>query len=58
MADNYDATLKVYYAVKTTGDTLFQPTIRSSDSPNYTTAKAEAKTQCIALSPNAEERVA
>ena len=58
MADNYDAELKVYYAVKTAGDAKFHSTIRTSDSPDYTAKKAEANTQCTAVSPNANERVA
>ena len=56
---NYSSALKqVKYAVKTTGDAMFNPTIRSSDSPDYTTAKTEANTQCVAMSPLATERVA
>ena len=59
MADNYSSALKqVKYAVKTTGDAMFNPTIGSSDSPDYTAKKAEANTQCVALSPLATERVA
>ena len=58
MPGSYDATHTVYYAVKTTGDAMFNPTIRSSDSPDYTAKKVEANTQCVAMSPNATERVA
>ena len=47
----------VTYAVTTTGDAMFQSTIASSDSPDYTTAKAEANTQCVKLSPKAQEVV-
>ena len=55
----YSSALKqVKYAVKTTGDAMFHPKIRSSDSPNYTTAKTEANTQCVVMSPLATERVA
>ena len=56
---NYSSALKqVKYAVKTTGDAMFNPTIGSSDSPDYTAKKAEANTQCVAMSPLATERVA
>ena len=48
----------ITYNVTTTGDSLFHSTIASSDSPNYTADKAEANTQCLALSPLAAERVA
>ena len=55
----YSSTLKeVKYAVKTTGDAMFHPKIRSSDSPDYTAAKTEANTQCVVMSPLASERVA
>ena len=55
----YSSALKeVKYAVKATGDAMFNPTIGSSDSPNYTTAKAEANTQCVVMSPLATERAA
>jgi len=55
---NYTSALKqVKYAVKTTGDAMFNPTIRSSDSPDYTAKKSEANTQCVAMSPLASERV-
>ena len=56
---NYSSALKqVKYAVKTTGDAMFNPTIGSSDSPDYTAANTEANTQCVAVSPAATERVA
>jgi len=55
----YSSALKeVKYTVKATGDAMFNSTIGSSDSPDYTVAKAEANTQCVALSPLATERVA
>lgn len=47
----------ITYAVNTTGDALFQPTISSSDSPDYTSDKAEANTQAVVLSPLAVESV-
>ena len=57
--DNYSSAVSaVTYAVNTTGDAMFNSTIRSSDSPNYTTAKTEANTQCVAVSPAATQRVA
>ena len=37
-------------------DSLFHSTIASSDS-DYTADKAEVNTQCVAVSPLAEERV-
>ena len=49
---------QVRYAVKTTGDSMFHPSIRTDDSPDYTAKKAEANTQCVAVSPLATERVA
>ena len=60
-ANPYDASdssvTAVTYSVSTTGDALFQPTISSSDSPDYTTAKAEANTQCLVMNPLAQEIV-
>ena len=50
--------LTVEYMVNTSGDALFNPTIASSDSPNYTADKVEANTQCLKLSPDAVEVVA
>ena len=47
----------VDYAVPATGDTWFQPTIASSDSPDYTAAKTEAVTQCGVMSPLGQESV-
>ena len=47
----------ITYNVTTTGDSLFHSTIASSDSPDYTADKAEVSTQCVAVSPLAEERV-
>ena len=55
----YDTVVKeVKYAVNTTGDAMFNSTIGSTDSPDYTADKAEANTQCVAVSPLATERVA
>lgn len=50
----------IQYAVNATGDTLFQPTIGLSDSPDYSTApdKANAVAQCTIMSPLSEEVVA
>ena len=48
----------VLYAVNTTGDTWFQPTIASSDSPDYTADKTEALTQCQMNSPQGQQVVA
>ena len=47
----------VTYAVSTSGDAMFQPTIASSDSPDYSTASVEANAQCVKLSPLAQESV-
>ncbi len=47
----------ISYVVNTTGDALFNSTIASSDSPDYTEAAAEANAQCVAVSPLAVERV-
>ena len=52
------AVKQVRYAVKTTGDAMFHSTIGSTDTPNYTTDKAEANTQCVVVSPLATEIVA
>ena len=54
-SDRTPAFKRVLYAVKTTGDTWFQPTIASTDSPDYTADKAEALAQCTLLSPEGEE---
>jgi len=48
----------IEYSVAATGDTWFQPTISTSDSPDYTAAKAEAATQCAVMSPLGVEKVA
>ena len=50
----------VEYVVATTGDTWYQPTINTSDSPDYSTApdKTAAVTQCALNSPEGEELVA
>ena len=48
----------IEYSVNTTGDTWFQPTVASSDSPDYTATKAEAATQCAVMSPLGTEVVA
>ena len=47
----------VTYAVKTTGDAMFQPTIGTSDSPDYTADKTAANAQAVIMSPLAEEVV-
>ena len=48
---------EVLYAVNKTGDTWYQPSIASSDSPDYTAAEAEALTQCQLNSPEGKEVV-
>ena len=63
MAYNPGATTPVLksitYTVKTTGDVIFNSTVGTSDSPDYSDAtdKAAAVAQCAALSPLSEERV-
>lgn len=53
----YNSVLKeVRYTVNTTGDAMFNATITSTDSPDYTADKAEVNTQCVAVSPFASER--
>ncbi len=42
---------KIYYTVKTTGDTWFKPTLGSSDSPDYTASKTQALAQCLRMMP-------
>ena len=54
-SDRTAAFQRVLYAVKTTGDTWFQPKIASTDSPDYTADKDEALTQCQMNSPEGEE---
>ena len=54
-SDRSAAFKRVLYAVKTTGDTWFQPKIASTDSADYTADKAEALTQCQMNSPEGEE---
>ena len=49
--------LKIEYMVNTSGDALFNPTIASTDSADYTADKVEANTQCLKLSPDAVEVV-
>ena len=44
----------ISYVVAADGNAIFQPTIASSDSPDYTAAKAEANTQAVVMSPLAE----
>ena len=44
-------------SVAADGDTWFQPTIASSDSPDYTADKSEAVTQCGVLSPLGEQKI-
>ena len=60
-ANPYDASdnsvTAVTYSVSTSGDALFQSTISSSDSPDYTAAAAEANTQCLVMNPLAVEVV-
>ena len=48
---------RITYAVSTTGDAPFNPTIGTSDSPDYSNAtdKAAAVAQAAILSPLAEE---
>ena len=50
----------ILYAVSATGNVLFQPTIGTSDSPDYASApdKANAVAQCTIMSPLSEEVVA
>ena len=48
----------IKYFVKTTGAAMFQPTVASSDSPNYSECATEANAQVVKLSPLAEESVA
>ena len=48
----------IEYKVAAAGETWFQPTIASSDSPDFTADKIEAATQCAVLSPNGSESVA
>jgi len=50
----------VEYYVKTSGDVWYNPTIKSSDSPDYSTGtgKSEGVTQCALLSPEGGEVVA
>ena len=61
---NYtSAVSEVKYAIAATGNVMFNATIGSSDSPDYseasvTGADGEGNTQCVALSPAAEPRVA
>jgi len=47
---------KVLYAVNNINDTWFQPTVGTSDSPNYAANpdKASAVTQCALNSPEGE----
>ena len=46
---------KVLYAVPTSGDTWFQPTIAESDSVDYTAEKSAALSQCEMNSPQGEQ---
>ena len=56
---NYDSAISaVTYAVNVTGDAMFNSTIGSTDSPDYTADKVEANTQCVSLSPAATAGVA
>jgi hypothetical protein len=47
----------VLYAVPVSGDTWFQPTIASSDSPDYTADKTEALAQCEMMNPQGQQVV-
>ena len=49
----------VEYSVAVTGNTLWNPTVGVSDSPNFSDAstKANAVAQCAVLNPLAEESV-
>ena len=51
---------RVLYAVNTTGDAWYRPTIGTNDSPDLSDAtdKASAVTQCALNSPEGEEVVA
>lgn len=49
---------KIEYVVAKTGDPFFQPTLASTDSPDYTQDKTEALAQCKKLSPLGTEAVA
>ena len=59
-SDRTPAFKRVLYAVNTTGDVWFNPTVNTSDSPDYSTApdKTAALTQCALLAPEGEEVVA
>ena len=59
MAYNPSTTVhtQVAYAVNTTGDSLFNATIQSSDSPDYTAAKTLARSQALINSPEGVHRV-
>ena len=46
----------VEYAVKASGNSIFQPAIASTDSPDYTEDKVEANAQARKLSPLAVEK--
>jgi hypothetical protein len=48
----------IEYSVAATGDTFFQPTIGTEDSPDYTDDNTTALAQCKVLSPLGKERVA
>ena len=48
----------IEYSVAATGDSFFQPTIGTSDSPDYVADKTAALAQCKLLSPLGTERVA
>jgi hypothetical protein len=61
---NYtSAVSEVKYAIASTGNVMFNATIGSSDSPDYSEAgvtgtSGEGNTQCVILSPAATPRVA
>ena len=56
-SDRTPAFTRVLYAVNTTGDTFLNPTIGTSDSPDYTADKANALAQSKLNSPQGEEVV-
>ena len=49
---------EITYTVAASGNAMFQPTIQSTDTPDYSADKVEVNAQCVILSPLAIERVA
>ena len=45
----------VLYAVHRSGEAWYQPTVASTDSPDYDADKTEALTQCQLISPEGQE---